>query len=152
MSQVVLVDTDFLSAFLKIERLELVRDFYDVDELVVATAVYREVSATDLLEPLSKLPWLVVRSPEQALFNSLMARPDLDHLGSGEMQAIALALEQGEGALLLTNDNGARHSASKLGVDVVNIPAFLLGCKTTGFLGSAEVTDIVIEGPLRLPP
>jgi len=143
-SQVVLVDTDFLSALLKIERLELVRDFYGVDELTVPTAVYREISATDLMEPLSNLPWLAVRSPEQTLYDRLMAMPDLVHLGNGEMQAIALALEQKEETLLLTNDNGARHSASTLGIEVVNIPAFLLGCKTTGFLDLAEVTAIVV--------
>ncbi len=140
----VLLDTDFLSAFLKIERLELARDFYGVDDLAVPLAVYQEVSATDLIETLARLPWITVCSPDPARYESLLARPDLDHLGSGELQAIAIALVQGQGAILLTNDNGARNTASALGIEVVNIPAFLLGCKTTSFLSRIQVADIVV--------
>ena len=46
---ILLVDTDFLSSFLKIDELETVRDFYRADDLVMTPGVYQELSRTDLL-------------------------------------------------------------------------------------------------------
>jgi len=48
----VILDADFLSAFLKVERLPLIREFYQVESLYVPPAVYREVALTDLLSRL----------------------------------------------------------------------------------------------------
>lgn len=58
MSQFVVIDADFLSAFLKIERLPLIVQFYQIDEIVLAPAVYREVAQTTLLPALSVLKWI----------------------------------------------------------------------------------------------
>lgn len=42
----VVLDTDFLSAFLKIDQLSLVRETLGVETLLVPTAVFREISLT----------------------------------------------------------------------------------------------------------
>jgi len=65
-------------------------------------------------------------------------------LGQGEQEAIVLALER-QGAVLLTNDNQARRLAGSLGVQVVNIPAFLLACKRAGLLDREAMANLVAD-------
>ena len=60
----VVLDADFLSAFLKIERLSIVRDFFGLDLVFTPPAVYREISVTDLLPRLTATPWIEVREPD----------------------------------------------------------------------------------------
>jgi predicted nucleic acid-binding protein len=139
----VILDTDFLSAFLKIEQLSLVRDFYGVPRLSVPPAVYREVSITPLLLELVRFEGLEVQaSPEQAM-RTLSSREGFDRLGQGEREAIALATSQ-EGSVLLTNDNQARLFAVGIGLQAVNVPAFLLACKLSGLLSRDEVAELVV--------
>jgi predicted nucleic acid-binding protein len=66
------------------------------------------------------------------------------HLGRGEQEAIALAREHQE-AVLLMNDNRARHQATNYGVHAVNIPAFLLACKMTGLLDPQEMARVIAD-------
>lgn len=63
MSLSVILDTDFLSAFLKVERLSLVKDFYKVELLLIPSAVYSELSVTSLGQAMAKLPWIQVEAP-----------------------------------------------------------------------------------------
>lgn len=134
---VVILDTDFLSAFLKIDRLSLVRDLYAVETLLVPPAVYREVSCTQLVEALADRSWIRVEAPT-------IDSPPLDdpRLGHGEVEAIWLA-SQRESALLLTNDSRAREAARGAGIDAVDIPAFLLSCKQSGFLDRGQIQDVI---------
>jgi len=140
--QVVILDSDFLSAFLKIERLPLVRDFFGADILWVPPAVYREISLTDLLSPVIAIPWIQVRTPDPARVRALSPREDFAKLGPGEQEAIALSLEIGE-AVLLTNDNRARQAAAALGLKVFNVPTFLLACKMAGLTDREQMAEIV---------
>jgi predicted nucleic acid-binding protein len=50
---------------------------------------------------------------------------------------------QYENALLLTNDNRARGVAEAAGLNVVDIPAFLLSCKQAGFLDREEIQGVI---------
>lgn len=127
MSLSIILDTDFLSAFLKIDRLSLVRDFYQVEFLLVPPAVYREISVTSLIQDLAKLSWVQVEALSSGW--ELPSSMELLRLGAGERQAIALA-RQREQALVLSNDNSARELARRLGVKALDIPDFLLSCKT----------------------
>jgi len=63
-------------------------------------------------------------------------------LGAGELEAITLALEH-PNSLLLMSDNRARREANRSGVQVVNIPAFLLACKISGFLDREKIAATV---------
>ena len=141
MSPVIILDADFLSAFLKIQRLDLVKDFYDVEIPRVPVAVYREISLTNLLPSLTALPWIQLAIPEQGDDAGVLV-PDFVGLGKGEQEAIRLARET-QGSLLLMNDLKARRIAHQLEVETVDIPAFLLSCKLVGFLGSAEIRAVV---------
>ena len=46
----IICDTDFLSSFLKIERLELVKDLFKEENLYIPVAVFSEIAKTDLIE------------------------------------------------------------------------------------------------------
>jgi predicted nucleic acid-binding protein len=139
LTQDIVLDTDFLSAFLKIRRLQLVRGFYGAEGLVVPTAVFAELSRTPLLHELAGIPWIRIESPDDS--QSPTFSEDFHRLGPGEREALALASQRG--ALLLTNDNLARRAARRIGVEAVDIPGFLLSCKLSGYLDSGGIGDIV---------
>jgi predicted nucleic acid-binding protein len=136
LTRAIVLDTDFLSAFLKIGRLQLIRDFYQADTLLVPAAVIAELSRTPLLQDLARIPWIRI----EAVGHEFPDDP-LHRLGRGEREAIALAAR--DDSLLLTNDNLARQAARRAGVESSDIPAFLLSCKITGFLDGDGVREIV---------
>jgi predicted nucleic acid-binding protein len=141
LSPTIVLDADFLSAFLKIQRLDLVRDFYGAETLRVPAAVYREISLTNLLPLLTALHWVQLATPEPGDDSAVLV-PDFVGLGKGEQEAIRLS-RQIQGSLLLMNDLKARRIAHQLGVETVDVPAFLLSCKLAGFLSSAEIRKVV---------
>lgn len=137
-----MLDTDFLSSFLKIKRLPLVRDFYQAEDLLIPPAVYREVSVTRISTELAELPWVRVQAPDVDSVRAVCQGPGFEGLGLGETEAIALA-RQLEGSVLLISDNKARYSANQLGLDAVAIPAFLIACQETGFLRRDDLASVV---------
>ena len=138
MTRAIVLDTDFLSSFLKIDRLSLIRDFYAVETLLVPPAVYHQVSRTKLVEGLAALPWIHIEPPG---IGSVLLEDD-PRLGRGELEAIALA-GQRVNSLLLTNDNRALEAAREAGLDAVDIPAFLLSCKISGFLEREQILSLI---------
>ena len=56
----VILDTDFLSSFLKIGRCDLVRRLYQIEQATIPTAVHRELAQTTLLPQLLAIPWITV--------------------------------------------------------------------------------------------
>lgn len=139
MTRTIVLDTDFLSAFLKIGRLALIKEFYEVDALVVPSAVFRELSRTPHLTELAGLSWIRVLVPDSS--RNLDFGEDHARLGAGEKEAILLASERE--SLLLTNDTLARQVARRKGLDVVDIPTFLLSCKLSGFLDRDAIQEVV---------
>jgi predicted nucleic acid-binding protein len=136
----VIFDADFLSSFLKISRLDLVREFYQIEQAQVPPAVYREIAQTDLLSLLAESTWIrieAIHTPEHLLTNEGFAV-----LGQGEQESIALALDK-PNTVLLMSDNKARQVARMLGVAVVNIPAFLLACKVAGLVDREVMVRLV---------
>lgn len=124
MPQVVL-DSDFLSSFLKIEQLPLVREVFQVPKLILPGAVYREVAVTSLLTRLTTLGWLEVRDLSATQVGAVSSTEDFVNLGAGEKEAIALAYDLEE-AVLLMNDRQASRVSRALSIATLNIPAFLL--------------------------
>ena len=140
MTPAIILDTDFLSSFLKIDQLPLVRDFYGTEKLLVPPAVYREVSLTDFLPKLASLSWVRIEDPAPP--GDLGRIESFASLGRGEREAILLARKH-EASLLLMNDNKARREARRLSLDAVNVPAFLLSCKLDGFVDGKEIRRLV---------
>jgi len=135
-------DADFLSSFLKIERCSLVQAFFQVEQAFVPPAVYQELAQTDLLRPLLAIPWIHIPSTEPPPDENLLQDAVFQTLGAGERACMTLALTQTESVVLMS-DNKARRFAQSLGITVVNIPAFLLACKTSGLLTPREIAIII---------
>jgi predicted nucleic acid-binding protein len=138
----VILDTDFLSAFLKIERLSLIRQFYRVQTAWITPAVYQELVPTPLLPLLLKVDWLEIRSPGFDQLNAVTSYKEIDKLGAGERTSIALAYGRAD-AVLLCNDRKAGIAASHLNVQPINIPAFLLAGKLDGLLNREQLRRII---------
>jgi predicted nucleic acid-binding protein len=61
----VILDTDFLSSFLKIGRCNLIRSFYQVEQAIIPAAVHRELAQTDLLTSLLACKMTGLVDPER---------------------------------------------------------------------------------------
>lgn len=141
MSLAIILDADFLSAFLKIDRLELVRYFYGVETLQVPLGVYQEVSQTNLVAMLAGLGWIQVETPITPP-DDPGPGSDFLTLGRGEREAILLSLRHRESRLLM-NDLKAQRIARDLGVETVDVAAFLLSCKSSGFANQEQIRELV---------
>jgi len=101
--------------FFKIERCDLIRTFYQVEQALVPVAVYRELAQTDLLRPLLAIPWIRVAPTEPPPDEGLLQDATFQTLGAGERACIALAHAQAESVVLMS-DNKARQFAQSLGI------------------------------------
>jgi predicted nucleic acid-binding protein len=136
-------DTDFLSSFLKIGRLKLVSDFYEVLKITIPPAVYAEISqSSHLAGLLAGSHEVSVESPDVGRASELRER--FPHLGLGEIECLALTFGE-ESCLVLASDRHTRVVAKELGIKVANISAFLLDCKGSGFLKVEEISKIIDE-------
>ncbi len=142
MTAVVVLDSDFLSSFLKIAQLPLVRELFRVENLLIPPAVHREVAVTSLLPKLTALDWIEVREVDPRHLEELLKDRQFSELGAGEKEAISLAKDT-PSSVLLMNDKRALHCAKSLGIDAVNIPAFLLMCRQTGECSLGRIQDLV---------
>ncbi|MFQ6092486.1 MAG: hypothetical protein ACE5OR_07385 [bacterium] len=138
----IIIDCDSLSSFIKVDRLHLLKEFYKVEKIYTTSAVTDELSRTDLIR---KLPdWIEAITYISELEEEEKIGKDFEKLGRGERSCIALARGK-EDVLFLVSDNEARKIAERNGIKVVNIPAFLLACKQSGFLDQEEILYIVEE-------
>jgi predicted nucleic acid-binding protein len=138
----VILDTDFLSSFLKIEQCDLIRALYTDARVTIPLAVYRELAATDLLRILLSLDWIKVEPAELLPDEALRQNTVFQNLGAGEQTCLLLARQLPD-SMLLISDNKARQFARTLGLTTVNIPAFLLACKLAGLVNPVQMARIV---------
>ena len=138
----VILDTDFLSSFLKIGRCDLVRRLYQVTQTTIPTAVHRELAQTTLLSQLLAIPWITVTTEIPAVDETLVQDSTFQALGSGEQECILLARTLPD-VVLLMSDNKPRQFARSLGVTVANIPASLLACKMAALVSPEQMAQII---------
>ncbi len=136
----VFIDADFLSSFLKIGKLALIRDFFRVEILHTPAAVFSEIAKTDFIKDLLDEKCIQIEKVDEKSFENL--GKDFENLGSGEKECIVLC-RQFQNSLLLISDKKALGVAKKHGITVLNIPAFLLACKNTRFLSKEEISRII---------
>lgn len=139
-NRAVIVDSDFLSSFLKIGKLTLIKNFFKVEKLHIPVAVFGEIAKTKLVKSLLDEKYVQIEKVDEKNFEGF--DKDFDNLGSGEKECIALC-KQFQNTLLMISDKKALRVAKNHGVAVINIPAFLLACKTTAFLNSEEISHII---------
>jgi predicted nucleic acid-binding protein len=137
-----ILDSDFLSSFLKIDRCDLIKSLYQVKEAFIPTAVHREIAQTDLLTSLLQTRWISVLTEKPSSDQVPNQEPTWQALGAGEQACILVACTLLD-VILLMNDNKARRVAQSLGVTVINIPAFLMACKMAGLVSPPEMSSII---------
>ena len=143
----IVVDTDFLSSFLKIGRARLVCEFYGVSGIHLASAVRDELSAARLHPHVVGANWVVEHSVAESACEDLRVSLLPTRLGAGELASIVLAKLLPD-SLLLISDSTARRAAEAEGVQCADVPAFLLACKRSESLSTGALQGIVDE--LRL--
>lgn len=144
----VILDTDFLSSFLKIGRCDLIRQLYQVEQATIPTAVHRELAQTTLLPRLLAILWITVTTEIPSTDETLVQDSTFQTLGSGEQECILLARALPD-AVLLISDNKARQFARLQGTVVVNIPAFLLACKMAVLVSPEQMVRSSTTSRLR---
>jgi len=143
---VIVIDTDFLSTFIKINRLELILAFFRCTSVIIPLAVLKEIDRTDFFEEHHDL--LAFSEEEATMKRPLLvqrANKSITNLplGEGEREAISLAVERD--ASLLMNDKAAMKAARSHGVNVIDTFSFLLACHDAGFVERPEMERIVRE-------
>jgi len=141
-NRTIILDADFLSSFLKIGKLDLIRDFFRVEVLHIPVAVFNEISKTKLIKDLLCEKYVQIENVNEKSFDNF--NKDFENLGSGEKECIALC-KQFQNSLLLISDKKALGIAKAKGITVLNIPAFLLACKNTSFLSTENISQIIKE-------
>jgi len=136
----VIIDADFLISFLKIGKLALIKDFFKVEKLYIPVAVFSEIARTKLVNHVLDVKYLQIETVEEKSIANFDR--DFDNLGNGEKECIVLCKKYKK-SLFLTSDKKTLGIARKLGVMAINIPAFLLACKSATFLNTNEISCIV---------
>ena len=99
-NRAVLLDADFLSSFLKIRRLALIRDFFRVEKLFIPVAVFSELAKTTLIKDLLDEKYVQIEKVDDRSFGYL--DKDFENLGMGEKECIALC-KQFQGILFFVS-------------------------------------------------
>ncbi|HLD05785.1 MAG TPA: hypothetical protein VJG90_08760 [Candidatus Nanoarchaeia archaeon] len=94
MAKIVVSDTDFLSSFLKIRRLDLILNAFHTKSLLIPQAVAYELRRSTLRDFLD-----VALTAERIIIQEIKVHP-IKGFGLGEIESIALA-EKTKGILLM---------------------------------------------------
>ena len=75
----IILDADFLSYFLKIDRVKLIKDFFNVECVSIPLAVFTEIGKTDLVETLIDADWIKIKTVKDLNY-SVFNKRSLMHL------------------------------------------------------------------------
>jgi uncharacterized protein len=124
------------SPFIVFERVgksSLLRDL--LHQVFIPSAVRREVFGNDPLPT-----WILEQALEQPLASEILRA----HLGSGEREAIALALEK-PGAWLVVDDLAARRLAQSLGIPLIGSLGIILRAKELGKISAVKPILVAMQ-------
>ena len=122
----IILDTDVLSAFAKIDRLKLINDLFSGEEMLITNGVYEELvhikeSGYDFVD---QILGFVRNTPmdgeELDMYHSFLKHTSL---GKGELQCIAVCIVRNYP--FVTNDRKAKNFASAKGVITWDMPDIL---------------------------
>ncbi len=133
----VVVDTDFLSAMIKIERMELIYRVFGVDRIFITQAVLDELAKAPFFDKVKEQ----LKRIELAIVDKLPENKLSAMLGKGEFESITFAMDTD--SVLLTNDKKAGEYAESLGIKVLDIISFLLVCKEKNIVTVNDLKCII---------
>ncbi len=130
-------DTDFLSSFIKINKVELIYEALDADKIYITKAVFEEIAKAPFFYDFKRQ----MERIELVVLDRLPENMQSTIFGKGELESITYALETN--SVLLTNDKKAGEFAENLGVRVLDIVSFLLLCKQKDLLSKNDIEHII---------
>jgi len=145
----VLVDTDILSIFSKIERLPLLYAVFDQEELYIAAAVENEIkigvskgfSFSNAIIELNTQGRIQIQQPTNTDKIYMDSLPDSLALGERESMAICKRLT----ALFVSNERRVKHHCQVNGIRCTNLNEILRTLWELGILPLSEVRKVVTE-------
>jgi predicted nucleic acid-binding protein len=141
LEKIIISDTDFLSAFLKIDRLDIIFQSLETNEIIIPKTVSQELEALENNSVHDKFLQFLNADKNKLVILESEKCVSSQRFGKGELECISLA-EKGN-TLLLMDDRAAGRFAKSKGITVMEIPAFLLYCKTINMLSNLEITQII---------
>ena len=145
----VFVDTDVLSIFAKIQRLQLLFDVFNQDPLSIATAVENEIKvgalkgfhfAHDIIV-LQRQKRICTYHPIVADKTFMGSLPQ--SLGPGERESMAICKRLT--AVLASNERRVKHHCKENGIDCINLTEILRALWELKILTQTDVRTIINE-------
>lgn len=133
----IVADTDFLSAFFKIGRVDLIYEALAADKIYITQAVFDELAKApffyDFVRKVERIERISVDKISRDIQSAM--------LGKGESESISYALKTD--SILLSNDKKAGEFAEDLGIKVLDVVSFLLLCRDTGVLSANDIEHVI---------
>ncbi len=150
----VILDTDFLSSFFKIRKLDLILKALNVKHIAIPSTVYEELKEAKFFPEISSLfsfteeelndnRFILVKTINLVEWNENITKEDRITFGKGELGCFILAKKSNE--TILIDDQRARTIAKEKGLKVTSIPSFLIFCKQKNITSSNEMNEIINE-------
>ena len=125
----IVVDTGFLSSLAKIDRVEIIVEFFDSEEFSVPTQVIDELKKSEVYDLVSDE---IIREESGGKIRVEIIEIDYSELdysreryGKGEIACIELSNEEN---VVLIDDRDAKRLAKQEGRNCYDLPTFLLSC------------------------
>jgi len=141
----VIMDTDLLSMFAKVDAIEALLELIGGDQIGITPAIAEEIAVPLQYgygfpqQVLSNIP--VVAINQQVAEKIAQLRIEATFLGRGEREAIAFC--QIEQSIFATNDIEARRFAQSQRVAVMSLQALLRGMWVSGMKSQTEVKQLL---------
>lgn len=141
----VIIDTDILSTFCKIGKLELLQRLFRRSIIIIAPSVYKEIreavqSGLLSYSPPARFSRIKLEPAERRLAKEIHERR---RFGQGDCECIAIARQRK--CLLLTNDQQAQREADLLSVEYINLLLILRELWKTGMMTRDQVIGLARE-------
>ncbi len=148
----VIIDTDFVSSFFKIGKLELILTALGIEYLIIPSTVYEELKDAiffDRISPhfifrkndIDKVRFILITEVNLNEIQEYLDQEKMKFLGRGELGCFILAKKISD--KILIDDNHARKIAGDQRLKVISIPAFLSYCKSKNILSKSEIKQII---------
>ncbi len=132
----IISDTDFISSFLKIDRMDLILKSFEIERITITNAVLQEIKRDQVYQK-------YLKDKHKIELKKVEFSKKLENFGAGESESIALAKKSN--SLLLMSDKKAINFSKNLGLKVIDIPTFLFYCKENNILSLKQLKQIVID-------
>ncbi len=144
-----IVDTNILSTFAKLDRIGLLKQLFPKSQLYVPPSVNKEIIQVekmgyDFIKNARKGGELKVIGLTREESKKVRAiRKTSRVLGVAEIECLVLA--ESRGMVVLSNDSKVKSEASKRGVEYLDLPMILRFCWKSGVWGKEEVVSLIDE-------